>query len=175
MVFVMKHVILLILLVLSACGFRPIYGDVGDQNIEMASYLTAIEVESASGELGNRLKIMVEDQLNPAHEQSVYAGRFKLVMDVKSDSIPLVIRGDGSIDRFSTNLVSSYHLYETASHRLITSGTLRRTASYNNLDEKFASYIAQKDALHHALGELAEDYKLRLAGFFASQQWNNTP
>lgn len=154
---------------LSGCGFQPVYGKVSDrQHLEVATYLAGIDIDPIRGREGQMLRNGLEDRLNPQAEASIYKGAFRLAVVLQAKRDPVVVEPDGSIARYSVNLVSSYKLFDTQTGEELDSGIVRRVASYDAPIEKFAVYVAEKDALERGVIELAEDYRLRLAAYFAN-------
>lgn len=159
--------VFLLAYLVSGCGFTPVYGTNNDMDIETGTYLSSISLKQSSGPLGQRLENALEDRLNPDGSGSLYDNAFRLEFTINSKRDAVVIEQDGSIARYNIMLVSSYRLVDTETNEVLDKGQVRRTASFFNAPEKFASYIAEKDAVDRALLELSEDYKLRLAAYFA--------
>lgn len=164
----MRFFLFPLLFLLAACGFQPLYGDVTDDNAEIASYLAAITVDAEGGVMAQQLQNELEDRLNPSTRGSVFGdGRFILKLQVSSDRDPVLVELDGNILRYHIELVSRFELLEGESGKRLHRGVVRRTASFNVVDEKFAAYVAEKDAIERALVEMSQDYKMRLGAYFA--------
>lgn len=157
----------LLLLTLSACGFQPLYGKVDDRDIEVGTYLASIKVDGIPGLSGQQLQMALEDRLNPNAKPSLYGKAFRLSVSLKVRRNPVIVEQDGSIPRYNLNLASSYRLIDENSQEVLDTGVARRVVSFNQADEKFAAYVAEKDALERGLSEMAEDYRMRLAAYFA--------
>lgn len=155
------------LLVLTACGFQPVYGTNSDYNIEVSSYLSSVRFSQRSGPQGQQLQNALEDRFNPDASASLYGKSFVMEFSLNSRRDAVVIEQDGSIARYNILLISQYRLLDEETGELLDEGTIRRTASFYNAPEKFAAYVAEKDAVQRALVELAEDYRLRIAAYFA--------
>lgn len=162
---------LLLMFCLSACGFTPLYGEAGDYDIEVGTYLAATELQAASGSgiMGQQLKNALEDSFNPNSASSLYNNAFRLEFDLNQSRSAGVIEQDGAILRYNIVLSSTYRLIDLETREVLSRGTIRRTASYFNAPEKFASYIAEKDAVQRVLHEMSEDYKMRLSSYFAKE------
>lgn len=158
-----------VLMLLSGCGFQPVYGTVGDRDIEVATYLSSIRLKQKSGVMGQQLQNQLEDLFSPDSADSLYGESFQLEFDVDSKRDAVVIEQDGSISRFNILLTSHYKLIDEETGEVLDKGTVRRTASFYNAPEKFSAYIAEKDAMVRALREMAEDYKMRMAAYFARE------
>lgn len=154
-------------LVLAGCGFQPLYGSNSDRDIEVSTYLSSIRFSQRSGALGQRLQNALEDSFNPDASSSLYGKSFRMEFSLESRRDAVVIEQDGAIARFNILLSSPYRLIDDETGEVLDKGTIRRTASFYNAPEKFAAYTAEKDAVERALKELAEDYRLRIAAYFA--------
>ncbi len=154
-------------LCLAACGFQPMYGDTQDRDIEAGTYLASIEVQPIAGTLGQRLQIALEDRLDPSSGTSLYGKAFALNVSVRSKRDPVVVEPDGSIPRYNISLISQFRLLDAETGEVLYKGVVRRTASFNVADEKYAAFVAERDPVQRALVEMSEDYVVRLAAYFA--------
>lgn len=167
----LAHWALIALFSLSGCGFKPMYGAVDDYDIEVGTYLASTEIQAgtASDMLGQQLRNALEDRFNPDSSISLYDKAFRLEVSLRQQRQAAVMQQTGNIGRFNVLLISNYRLVDTETREVLDSGEIRRTASYFNSPERFASYIAEKDAVQRALLEMSEDYRMRLAAFFARE------
>ena len=164
-----KLLAILCLIGLTACGFQPIYGESSRQeNDRIARYFAATDIRTKSGARGQQLKNALEDQLNPNSIISDIKKHYTLQVEVQVRRDATVIERDGSISRYNVNVSSNYRLRD-ANGRTLKKGVVRRTASYNDVNEHFSSYIGEKDAIQRAIKEMSEDYKMQLAAFYAEQ------
>lgn len=145
------------LLLLSACGFQPVHG-----RRAAAPELEQVEVAPIPGRTGQLLRISLEDRLRAGG-----AAAWRLEASIAVTPQAVGIEADREITRYNLHLVSSFRLLRTGDGKEVLSGTVRRIASYNVSDSDFSTHIASRDALKRGLDELAEDYRMRLAAFFA--------
>jgi|GEM_PF-600237 len=96
------------LLVLGACGFRPLYA--GPEGEAVAEELAAIRVEAPLTRLGRILQNQLIDDLNPAGLQ--VAPRYRLELDLEQSRQALAIQLDDSITRFDLTLAAFFTLRE---------------------------------------------------------------
>lgn len=160
--------LLITALLLQGCGFQPVYGEVQDDHIEVGSYLASTEVRAKGGsDLVNQLKMGIEDRINPKAQESLYGPSFQLEITLRTPRTPLGIGRSGAISRYDITLDSRYRLIDLDTKQELTKGVIQRRVSYFNADEKFAAYSAEQDAIRRGVKELAEDYKMRLASYYA--------
>lgn len=159
---------------LTACGFQPMYGDnsVFTQNTPLAGNLI---IDPIGGREGQIFKIALEDQLNP---EGITSARpeYRLHVSFAKTLVPTVIKSDGTIQRYDVKFISHFILTKSATSTVLLSGDMTRIGSYNvTVNANFATYEAEQDVIERTLQELAQDYVLRLAGYFAKDDKNNQP
>lgn len=168
----MRHLALLIsLFLLASCGFHPLHGKANDYDIEVSTYLASTKVEAIGGEpmLAQQLENAVSDRFNPDSSPSLYSTAFRLEFSLSQQRQAAIIQQEGIIGRYNIILASQYKLIDAETRTVLDTGTIRRTASFFNAPEKYAAYIAEKDAVQRALLEMSEDYKMRIAAYFARE------
>ena len=154
---------LLPLLVLSACGFRPVYGTQYQQERAVGSAsLAQIKVVSDNSRAGQLLKAEIEDRLNP---QNIPAEkRYTLRLGVAEYNIPLFVAPDGTFGRGNIQYSVDYVLTRDADGATINQGGLSRVSSYaaSETNAIYASYVAQQDAKKRGVIEMASDVAMRM-------------
>lgn len=151
-----------LLVLISACGFQPLYGD---QNAADAQWLASVEVQQDKDRLNQILAISIEDAINPKGLK--VAPQFRLEPLVQTQEYPFATNLDGSVSRFVIDMKSSYKLIRLVDGKVVDSGNLHRTTSYNVSDtDDYATFIADQDAQERAMEELAELYRFKLRSYF---------
>ena len=146
-------------LLLSGCGFRPLYGDGAAGSGER---LAGIRVEPIQDRVGQKLYSMLLDRFTPrgAPDHPAYTLQIRLNEGIQD----LAIRKDESATRSNLVISANYTLASTDSHnpqRLVGSAT-----SFNSFDRvasEFATLAAQDDARERALRTLADEIRTRIA------------
>jgi LPS-assembly lipoprotein len=158
----------LALLPLAACGFHPMYGDAALQATHTPLQGNLL-IETAKTREGQILKIALEDRLNP--EGITFAQPdYRLQVTLTKALIPSVVKSDGTIQRYDVRFDSTFKLLHVGDTKVLLEGTMRRTGSYNvATNANFATYEAEQDIMERTLKEMAEDYVLRLSGYFAEK------
>lgn len=147
---------------IGGCGFRPMLTEPG---ADVRAELAAIEVEGLSGRLGQLLRLALEDELNPTALD--VPARYRLLVDLREDSDALAIQLDNTITRFNLELTARFRLIRRDDNRVVYRSTVRRIASYNVLQEPFATLIAEQDAERRAAEEVGTNIRTLLAAHFA--------
>lgn len=156
--------LLLLSYVVSACGFKPLYGtsSVGAEHL-----LGGVAVENIGGRDGQLFKQNLEDQLNPSGAVPANPA-YRLHIYYSSVESPIGTERDGTVTRYNVYLRSFYKLYRNSDDVLMTTGSINHVSSYNNrTNEYYSTYIAQKDAIKRGVNELSKVYRQRLGAYFA--------
>jgi hypothetical protein len=145
------------------------YGDAAHRGVH-----TPLEgelvIDPIPARIGQILKAALEDRLNPEGLHSA-TPRYRLHLTLRKSLVPTVVESNGTIQRYDVRFDSDFQLYERDKKIPVFTGSLHRTGSYNSApNANFATYEAQQDTIERTLQEVAEDYVLRLSGYFASQK-----
>lgn len=149
----------LIGLILSGCGFQPLYG-VHEQGhvIEDFSY---VNVAPMADRIGQQLHNELERLLHPNGKAP--RARFRLTADLTEGKSSLAVKKSAFATRANLNVQANYKLQQTNSGKDVLSATNSITVSYNIFDSQFATLMAEKDARKRAIRELAHEIRIRLA------------
>ena len=91
-------------------------------------------------------------------------------MQLREQRQNLGIRRDETATRANLVISARLELIETGERKVMLREVMSSTASYNILDNQFATVIAEKDARERALVVLADDVTRRLGLFFATRE-----
>lgn len=152
--------LLMVLCAVSACGFKPVYGKA--ERAELSNQLESIQIETEGGRLPQLLKAEIEDQMNPDARRAEKL--FIMKIKFTETEMAMFINPDGTSSRGNLQYRSSYTLTRKLDGKLVDSGSLVRTSSYNISDvADYGTYVSRDDARRRGILQLAQDYKLRLA------------
>lgn len=168
----MRKFALIAILFLSACGFQPLHGREYRQSLTVDLTMLTVDVKgsditpNATSTLPRRyselLKAEILDQVNPMGDQGEKLYRLNIVYTELEQS--LFVNPDGTASRGDLMYNSSYTLTRIHDSKVVASGNIQRTSSYNTAPTAdYASYVSIEDARKRGVTELAQDYKLRLA------------
>lgn len=152
------------LLVLTACQFRPLYGDTSATLAEGNTDLAAVEVSQVSTRVGQQVRnhlLFLFTGGRPTPEKTHEA-----VIRVSSGITELASIPDPSIQDSTAGTVTvnvSYKLINKASGETIASGARNGQASYDRTGQVFANQRAIRDAENRAAREAAEALRLAIA------------
>ena len=154
-----RALLLAALLALAACGFRPVHGR--DYQAAQETNLSAVTIRVDTSRLGQLLKAEIERGVNPDFMRSEKL--YTLDIALTQRDIYLFVNPDGTAGRGDVQFLSSYTLTRNLDRKVLKTGELKRTSSYNISETAdYATYVSQEDARKRGIAELAQDYKLRL-------------
>jgi len=157
------------LLVLSGCGFQPLYGKSSDANT--ISKISEIKINPIKDRLGQQLHNYLLTALNPrgAPGNPLYL----LEVLLTESKASLAVRKSAFATRANLQVTASFRLIPTKKGRPVFSGNSAITVSYNILNSDFATLSAEKDARNRAVREIAEDIRIQLAAYLSQSGSNN--
>ena len=157
------------LVLLQACGFRPLYGDgsPGSATPEFA----LIQVLPIPDRIGQQLRNHLLTALNPK-KRSVRS-KFILKTKVNEAFASLAVKKSAFATRANLTLSANFNLSDSGSGKNLFSSTRSITVSYNILESEFAALMAEKNARQRAVRELSEDIRTQLGVYFSRPQAAN--
>lgn len=146
--------------VLSGCGFTPLYAQQG-----VVSNLAAIDVIAPEGRTGFLMRQSLDDAF--ARNRSGPAS-YRMNIQLAEARYPRGIRIDNVATRYEYVLTANYQLASLPSGALAKKGTVRVELTYDSADQPYASISAQQDAQERAAEEAARRIQLELAAWLAT-------
>jgi len=152
---------LFLCLALPACGFTPIYGQ--NQNNGHALSDVVIKTKAPKHE-GQLLQAALEDEFNVAQASDK---KYSLEVDLRKESVPILVRDDGTVQRYRVNFISPYILRNITTGKIVQQGQISKMVDYDVSDANYATYVASEDNLRRGITELAPLYEHRIAAILA--------
>jgi LPS-assembly lipoprotein len=154
---------ILVAAALAGCGFRPLHGDRGGDQI--AANLARVEVSEILGNLGPELTDLLDQDLAPRGA----GGRpqFRLSVTLSEGITALVTERDTLVRRYDFDLNARYVLAESGSGTVLEQGDVRTVTSYNIVESAdFATLVAEQSAGRRAAREIGRKIVERLTLYF---------
>jgi LPS-assembly lipoprotein len=151
----------LMLPLLSACGFQPLYGN------NTAPQLSSIFVEDIAERNGFELRTRLIDILDSDGMQTNKRYRLKVTLSESSQGIAL--QNDAAITRYNNRMEARFVLSD-AGGKEIYRGTQSELSSYNVVQSPYATLAAEQDSGKRAVQDMAERIRLELAVWFRRQK-----
>lgn len=150
--------LLVLFLLLAACGFRPVHAPISQPNEAALQYVMLEEVPSRSGQI---LQTELEDILHPSGQYP--APRYRLALTLTEEKQPIVIERNGRVSRYNLLLKAEYRLTDFVSGAPLHQGKVRRNSSFNASLSDFSTYVSESDARNRGVKQIAQDIAMRLA------------
>jgi len=152
-----RFVLLALLLLLGACGLRPLYGGGGAGAV--AQSLRSVAVAPIKGRAGWLVRTALEDRLGaPAASP-----RYRLEVELNDGITGLGIRGDDAVTRERRALRARYRLVDAALGTVVLDATAGSDAGIDVVGSEYATVAAEQTALERLAKEIADQIVTRLA------------
>lgn len=153
------------LLGLGACGFHPLYGE-GSAGADpaVARHLAAIDVAAIEDRFGQVLRQRLRERLAPDGEAR---GAYTLDIVHTRSLEELAFRKDETATLGRLNYSAAYVL--RSGDTVLTRGASRGQSSYDLLQARYATVVAERDAEERIARQLADDIATRLGLYFAGR------
>lgn len=138
-------------LLLSACGFRPLYATAGGGGGAGLSQMALVNVD-ATDSVAPSVSRAFERRMRGASE----AARYDLAVKATEQAERLAVQIDASVTRYNYRLVAKYTLTERATGKRYT-GDVVSIASFNVVDSQYSTLYAEEQAKEKAAAQLVED------------------
>lgn len=152
-----------VLVLVSACGFRPLYGE--QPAGEVSADLSQVEIALISDRSGQILHNFLRDRINPRGRPVEPTHR--LSVNLTESFQELGIRKDETATRVNFRAEARYSLVELDEvTEPVVADRLRSITSYNIVESEFATISARDDARERALRLLADKIATQVAVYF---------
>ncbi len=155
---------LIILLLVGACGFQPLYGKTGS-NAKVQAQLSQTYVLPIDGRTGQILRNNLLDRVTP--NGVPVKAQYRLSVKLSSKKSGVAIDKTASTNRYNLNLHAKYTLLDPTGKIAFYNGVARSISSYNVVDSDFANLSAEKNAEKRSAIVLAEEIHRQLSVFFS--------
>lgn len=149
--------ILLLVLLLPACGLRPLYSGGGSGAV--AQSLQSVQVAPIEGRAGWLVRTALEDRLGSAQGSA----RYRLEIELDDDITGFGIRRDDSVTRERRTLRARYRLVDARLGTVLLDATAGSDAGIDVVSSEYATVAAEQTALERLSKELADQIVSRLA------------
>lgn len=156
-------------LLLTACGFTPLYGGGGEQGEGVQEKFQQVSIANIPDRQGQILRNDLVDRLyhNGAPAEPVYE---LSVASIQQKSTALDITPDSSSTRSELRLLTTLKLKEISTGKILMSRELIAVASYDVLGNEYTTLVTQESVRDNALNDLAQQIETQLALYFAHPQ-----
>ena len=156
---------LMILPMIGACGFEPMYGTSSKSELGASTSLRAELAEVQISNIPNREGQYLRNALIDRFYTQGRPINPKYVLDVSdiketSYDLDITIRSDAT--RKQLTLTTGMTLKDAATGQVLVSRSLKSSGSYNVLESEFATRVSEKSTRENALDHLAQQIELQI-------------
>ena len=148
-------------LALAGCGYHPLYGQHGVDNVSAVDEMALIRIEAIPDRIGQQMYNMLRERLNPYGKPE--QPRYALSVALTETRENLFLEKDETATRANLTLKASFILRRLDDNSVVITGTSRSVSSYDILSSQFATVVSQEDARERTARALSEDIRTRLA------------
>lgn len=150
------------LLLLTACGFKPLY-EAGGSSAAMQAHLADIEVAPIPDRLGQIMRNRLLDRLNAS------GSKYRLEVVLEQSSEQYGTRPDTAKTQEQLTMFAAMRLvsYEGAEPVVLIEDRMRARTSFDVVQSDFAAVATREDSARRLALELAERIHRRLALYFS--------
>ena len=160
--------LLSVILLLSGCGFRPIYGSHGaESGSPVAQELNNVAIDNIPDRNGQILRNDLIDRMygkNRPHKPL-----YTLRMSIQSSEEDSGILSNATATRSLLNVYSNYSLVDTKGKEILK-GSAHSVAGFDKLDQIYGTVAARQDAYERTLHEISEQIVNRLSLYFSERK-----
>jgi LPS-assembly lipoprotein len=150
---------LALILLLSGCGLRPLYGGGGTGQVAQA--LRSVSVAPIEGQAGWLVRTALQDRLG--FQEMGSAPRYRLEVELDDDISGFGIRRDDSVTRERRTLRARYRLVDAAVGTVLLDATAGSDAGVDVVSSEYATVAAEQTALERLSKEVADQIVSRVA------------
>jgi LPS-assembly lipoprotein len=149
---------LLLMLLLSGCGLRPLYA--GGRSGEVAQTLHSVAVAPIPGRAGWLVRTALEDRLGTPEGG---AARYRLEIKLDDQIEGFGIRSDNAVLRERRTLRARYQLVDAKAGTVLLDATAGSDAGIDVVSSEYATVAAEQTALENLAPTIADQIVSRVA------------
>lgn len=155
----------LVLMSLTACGFKPIYSR--SPSGTAAHQMAGVEIEPIKDRSGQILHNHLLDLMTPRGRPAKPI--YSLSAEIRDSVQELGVRKNAFSTRSNLTMTVSYKLVDKRTGKIALSGSTRVTNSFDLLDSQYAAIVSEREARKNTLKQAAQNIRTRIAVYLQSQ------
>ena len=160
------------LMLLSGCGFAPIYGTHSDANSPVADKLNDVAIAGIPDRPGQMLRNDLIDLMYIKGRP--HNPKYHLTVGLHSTEEDLGILADATSTRTLMNMYADYSLTDSKG-KVVDQGTAHSVASFNKLSQQFGTQSAREGAIERTVNEVGNQIVSRISLYFTEKEGKETP
>lgn len=162
----MRAVLLTLTLLLSACGFSPMYGKLGNSDVQ--KNLNNIEIANIPDHQGQQLRNNLIDRFY--HDGRPGSPAYLLVIaPILESKTDLDLTKNASATRSQLTVATSIKLIDKRNNAILLERPINSSASYDILDSRFTTRVSEDNAEQNALEDMARQMEQQIVLYFHRQ------
>ena len=157
----MRAAILLLPLLLAACGLQPLYS--AGAKGPVANMLADVRVAPIEGQTGWLVRNALRDRLVAAQGGDGNGDRYRLDIKLEDTITGFGVRSDDSVTRERRTLRARYQLVDSGSGEVLLDATAASDAGIDVVGSEFATIAAEQSAQERLAQAIADQIVARLA------------
>lgn len=172
---VIKFSAIFILLLLSSCGFKPMYGQNSENGALLAQVMANIQIDEIKNVNGRQERLSqllhnnLLDRISPLSSDGS-ATTYILNANYDVEERGYGIREDESVTLQNLKLTVAFRLIDAASDDIIMDGTARAIVTYDLVQSDFSNKIARETSLSRLSEEAANQIITRIGTYLSNNQ-----
>ena len=154
------------LLLLAACGFKPMYME-GGADPALTETFAGVKIAHIPDRIGQVVQNHLLDRINPYGAPA--APDYLLQIQLVKATEGFGFRSDESITRESMTLEAAYILTDQKTGKVVLEDLVRAVHTYDVVQSDFANFSAQEDAEARTALQVSELITAKLGMFFKSR------
>ena len=161
-------IVLPLLMLLGACGFRPLYGS-DSTSPGVANDLASVSIPEPRDRLSQLIRNDLMSTMRPAG--TAEPDRYRLDIDAVATEDKSIEDSSNSRSarRATVRVMANFELRDLSGGKTIYKGRTFSNVSYDDVQQSFADLQARTNAMERGAHEIALDIRTRLAAHFASR------
>lgn len=145
--------IILSIIILSSCGFKPMYA----KNSNNSDLLHQVQLVEVSGKDAPRAERIISELIKHSSNPQYY-----LKINVEQSMNAIGVQKDSTNTRYQLRVTFKYQLFEASTYNIIDRGQIYLYSSYDIVDQDFQNYIAERYTSDNILYELSKELRNKL-------------
>ena len=163
----MKLIALTVVLILSACGFTPVYAP-SMQSGPVQTNMSSIAIDVIPNREGQVVRNHLIDQLHKDGYPT--SAKYRLIISpIVENIVEIGIDKDDEASRAQLRERANMQFIRLSDNKIILDKTVRSVSSYNILAGQFTTFVTEQDAREQALRSLAADIVAHLEVYFSNE------
>jgi LPS-assembly lipoprotein len=162
--------VLPLLLLVAACGFRPLYSSGDSTSPGVAQDLASVAIAEPNSRLMQLIRNDLLSTMRPAG--TAEPDRYRLDIEASASEEKSIEDSSDSrrAHRATMRVAANFALKDLSGGKTVYQGRTFSHVSYDDVNQSFADLQARTNAIERGAREVALDIRTRLAAHFASAQ-----